>query len=373
MTVEEILLTLETNLNPIELNPIQELVLCQVWEGKTYAQIAEKTGYNPDYIKSVGSHLWQWFSKILGEPVTKRNFRYVIKRRLRQIQGKIPLSQTIASHPQAWVESLPPCFFGRTEELATLKKWIVQDQCNLVSVVGVEGVGKTALTVHFTEQIQGQFEFVIWRSLHNVPLIDDLLVDWLQVLSQGQEINLPKDTNGKISVLISYLQKHRCLLVIDHYQPMLRGGKESEADYSSVYSRHSSSSDQGYAQLLRRIGEEQHQSCLLLTMRETTLELASKEKDNSLIRSLRLKGLGLAEAREILRLAGLSSSDSVCNQLIERYARNPLALKMIATVIQELFNRDIAQFLAQDAFISGKFGNAVDKPLTHLPTFDMAG
>lgn len=93
ITIEEILITLKTILKPVDLNPIQELILRQVWEGKTYAQIAVKSGYNTDYIKSVGSQLWQCLSQVLGESITKLNFRYVIKRRVLQLQGKISVSQ----------------------------------------------------------------------------------------------------------------------------------------------------------------------------------------------------------------------------------------------------------------------------------------
>src|SRR2546421_4675734 len=38
-------------------------------------------------------------------------------------------------------------FFGRTEELETLERWIVQNRCRLVAIVGIAGVGKTNLSV----------------------------------------------------------------------------------------------------------------------------------------------------------------------------------------------------------------------------------
>ncbi|HEY9607746.1 NB-ARC domain-containing protein [Allocoleopsis sp.] len=351
MTIEEILLTLELTLNPIDLNPVQELVIHQAWEGKTYSQIAETAGYSADYIKSVGSQLWQWLSNLLGEPVTKRNFRSVLKRRARQLQERIPQPHTSISHPQAWSESLPRCFFGRAEELATLKKWIVQDRCRLVAIIGMTGIGKTALTVRCAEQIESEFDYVIWRSLQQVPPIDDFLVDWLRVLSNGQEIDLPQETNSKISLLLTYLQKYRCLLVID--------------DCELVLQKH-----QGYAQLLQQIGEKYHQSCLLFTSRQTSSDLRFNEKDGSPIRSLTLTGLSLAEAREILRVAGVSCSQSVADRLIERYASNPLALKIIATVIRDLFNRDVTQFLAQDICIFDQLGGVLNEQLTRLTALE---
>ena len=351
MTIEEIILILEIALNPIDLNQVQELVIHQVWEGKTYSQIAEAAGYSADYIKSVGSQLWQWFSTLLGEPVTKRNFRSVLKRRARQLQERIPQPHTSISYPPAWSGSLPRCFFGRTEELATLKKWIVQDKCRLVAILGMAGIGKTALTVRCAEQIQSEFDYIIWRLLQNVPPIDDLLVDWLRVLSNEQEIDLPQETNSKISCLMGYLQKYRCLLVIDDCELILQ-------------------SHQGYAQLLQQIGEYPHQSCLLLTSHQANSELRFNEKDGSPIRSLSLSGLSLAEAREILRVAGVSCSNSVADQLIEHYANNPLALKIIATVIRDLFNRDVAQFLAQDIFLFDQLGGVLNQQLTRLSALE---
>ncbi len=82
MSLEKLLEILETAPNEKELSQVQELVLRQVWEGKTYAEIASAADSNSDYIKSVGSQLWHSLSEVLGEPVTQRNFRSFIKRRM---------------------------------------------------------------------------------------------------------------------------------------------------------------------------------------------------------------------------------------------------------------------------------------------------
>src|SRR5215469_8645671 len=38
-----------------------------------------------------------------------------------------------------------PSFFGREFELATLSEWVVQDHCRVVNVLGLGGIGKSAL------------------------------------------------------------------------------------------------------------------------------------------------------------------------------------------------------------------------------------
>ena len=64
------------------------------------------------------------------------------------------------------------------------------------------------------------------------------------------------------------------------------------------------------------------------------------------MRSLQLKGIGSAEGREILRVKGvLDGSEADWQTLVERYTGKPLALKMVATTIQELFDNSAADRL----------------------------
>ncbi|KAB8334728.1 hypothetical protein SD80_006160 [Scytonema tolypothrichoides VB-61278] len=62
------------------LGSIQRFVLHQSWLGKTYSEMAKGSGYGSDYIKEVGSQLWQDLSEALGERVTKKNLHLVLSR-----------------------------------------------------------------------------------------------------------------------------------------------------------------------------------------------------------------------------------------------------------------------------------------------------
>ncbi|WNN88235.1 hypothetical protein [Gloeocapsopsis dulcis] len=80
MDIEEALVVIDTALENFFLSNLQELILRQSWEGKTYPEIAESYGYEANYIKNVGYKLWGLLSQAFAEEVTKSNFRSAIRR-----------------------------------------------------------------------------------------------------------------------------------------------------------------------------------------------------------------------------------------------------------------------------------------------------
>lgn len=86
LSEEDAFTLVETILKPNSLNDVQALVFRQCWLGKTYQMIAEENGYDPDYIRVVGSRLWQLLSETLDIKITKSN----IQTALRQSVHKTP-------------------------------------------------------------------------------------------------------------------------------------------------------------------------------------------------------------------------------------------------------------------------------------------
>ena len=81
------------------------------------------------------------------------------------------------------------------------------------------GIGKTALAVKIAQQLQEQFEYVIWRSLRNAPTLETLLGELIPFLSEGQE------TQGEIKLLLQCLRSSRSLIIFDNIETILRPGE----------------------------------------------------------------------------------------------------------------------------------------------------
>ncbi|MDZ7961962.1 MAG: NB-ARC domain-containing protein [Aulosira sp. DedQUE10] len=252
-------------------------------------------------------------------------------------------------------------FYGRIAELQQLEQWIVQDRCKLVAVLGMGGIGKTALVVKLAAKVQNQFEYLFWRSLRNAPPIEEVLAEAVKFFSNQQETHLPTTLDGKILRLLANLRQQRCLLILDNFESTLSIGDRA-GNYREGY--------EGYGQLVRCFAETSHQSCLLITSREKPKGLGFKEGKNLPVRSFKLNGLKQTEVQEIFRNKGdFFGSEEEWKFLIEHYAGNPLALKMVAATIEDLFAYNLAKFLDLlkiDRFIFGDIRDLLDRQFNRL-------
>ncbi|MGA9380050.1 MAG: NB-ARC domain-containing protein [Phormidium sp.] len=246
-------------------------------------------------------------------------------------------AETLTQPCQDWGEAPDVSnFYGREEELTKLEQWIVSDRCRLVALLGMVGIGKTALSVKLGQKLQENFDYVIWRSLRHPLLLKDLLGDILPILSRKENFELG-DSEDRISQILEICKNSRCLIILDNLETILRSG-DFAGHYEDKYKE--------YGELLRRIGEESHQSCLIVTSVEKPREIAFQEGETLPVRSWQVAGLKETDAGEILKAKGLSDSTK-WGMLIKLYRGNPLALKIVSTTIQEVFCGSVVQFLKQ--------------------------
>jgi WD40 repeat protein/transcriptional regulator with XRE-family HTH domain len=244
-----------------------------------------------------------------------------------------------------WGEALAvPTFYGREWELKVLSEWILDERCRVISLLGMGGIGKSALAVTLMHRLAKEFEVVIWRSVRDAPSCGALLDECIQVLAPQALQEVSVSLERRLSLLLEHLRSRRVLLVMDNLETLLVEGENSG---------HERPGYEDYGRLLRRIAETEHQSCLLLTSREKPNELVSLEGNRSPVRVLRLSQLRSEACEQLLTEIEVRGTEAERARLIEFYGGNPLALKIVARSIIDLFGGEITTFLEQGALIFG--------------------
>lgn len=350
MTAEEALKTIEHALDRGCFNQVEEIVFRAVWEGRSYLQIAQASGYDYGYIKDTGYKLWRSLSDACGEKVTKHNVKAIVQRgtqtTLRRSQSRSKQSTDLSAFHQnwrdvktSWGEAIDvSIFYDRAEELTKLQCWLVSDRCRLVTLLGQSGIGKTALSVKLAHFVKPEFEFVIWRSLRDAPMLTELLPDLIQFLAPDSDV--PATVGGQLSRLIGCLRESRCLIVLDHFDTLLTHPSRSNR-YGLEY--------EAYGEFLHRVAEIPHQSCVVLTSRQKPTEVIAFEGEKLAVRSLPISGLTPVAAEQILAAKGLRGTPAEIAAIATSYQGNPLALKIAASSILDLSNGSIAAFLSEQA------------------------
>ena len=79
-----------------------------------------------------------------------------------------------------------PAVHGRARELETLARWVRDERCRVVAVLGLGGIGKTTVAARLAHDLASEFASVYWRSLRNAPPVEEWLAGAIAALSAGQ-------------------------------------------------------------------------------------------------------------------------------------------------------------------------------------------
>ncbi|MBD1829114.1 NB-ARC domain-containing protein [Microcoleus vaginatus GB1-A2] len=366
------------------LDSLQKAILRGAWDNQKYKEIAQHHNRSEKYVKEVGFKLWKLLSVALeDEEVCKANIREKLQNwRFSNIScfGKdyiqigsvsaetlhsLKISQpepqdkdrfnekTSNSEPEVHLDLAdapePNLFYNRTSELTTLENWIL-GRTRLITILGLSGIGKTALTLQLISQIQHEFDYIIWRSLRNSPPLASLQTDLIKFCRGGVPVPAPslsapypeeRASTGGLP-LLEYLRSHRCLIILDDVQTIF-SSQQLAGNYQPGY--------ENYGAFFKQLTESSHNSCLILLSWEKPREIAALEGENRPCKSLQLNGLG-PEAQEIFREKGLAEPEK-WSALIDLYRGNPLWLNIVATLIQDLFGGSVSEFLSYDTLFLG--------------------
>ncbi|MDJ0519297.1 MAG: NB-ARC domain-containing protein [Trichodesmium sp. MO_231.B1] len=355
------------------LNSLERAILERVWNNHKYQEIADEYRYSEGSVKTVAGNLWKLISEELDEKVNKTNFRAAMERfyisnsknfvqsnfhqgnikicgeschsdeRAKNRSPTTPNSDNIQPEKRHDLTDAPKLrnFHNRTNELATLKQWILEENNRIVTITGLSGIGKTTLTRQLVEDIQDNFHCILWRSHRKFSTLNALktnLIEFFSPLPPQQNLSIP-----------DYLRFHRCLIILDDFQETLTTG-EFVGTYIPEY--------KNYSKLIQEITRSPHNSCLLLLSWKKPTEIANLETENSHCHTLQLQGLG-ESATELSKVKNLTDKDR-CLELINLYSGNPLWLNIIASTIEDLFNGSVAKFLSYSNPFLGDL-----KPILH--------
>jgi hypothetical protein len=185
-------------------------------------------------------------------------------------------------------------FYGHIAELATLTHWIRVDRCRLVALTGQGGSGKTFLAAKLVEQIQADFDYVIWQSLHHPPSINEYLTQVIHSVTgareaESVEADVTTPCNRLTARAIDLLRSCRCLLILDNFETILQGCDPKQGGFNQLAGYYRPEFE-GYHLFLKHSAETAHQSCVVLASRELPRNIRQQVGHGLPIRSLLVKG-----------------------------------------------------------------------------------
>ncbi len=186
------------------LDDLQKSILRGTWEREKYSDIAKSYHCTEVHVKKVASQLWKTLSQSLGdgEQINKSNLRATFDRwRVSNVLhfskdivhignvsvcGNTSQPPEITKHQQSdrspsqsnnkpridrsEAPDLEYCC-DRPHELATLKNLLLEKPTRLIAILGMSGMGKTAIALQLLSEIEDKFDCIIWRSLRSAPTL----------------------------------------------------------------------------------------------------------------------------------------------------------------------------------------------------------
>jgi WD40 repeat protein/transcriptional regulator with XRE-family HTH domain len=327
----------------------------------TKKDLAEKAGLTPGYISLLTGGERKAPSRSAVVALAKAlELDGKERRRFFEAAGLPALDIALSSAKADWGEAPNVrAFYGRKDELTLLRQWIVEDHCQLISILSIGGMGKSVLATKLAEEVQNEFDYIFWCSLRYTPQLEEILKDCVQLFSGSSQQNtdMQGPIDEQILKLIDYLQRHRCLIVLDGFDAILQPGTTA-GNYKQGF--------EDYGKLLQKIGEIKHQSCLVLTSREKLREVLRMEGKSFPVRSMNLVGVTSDDAKEILKGDALEGTDKTWQRFVDLCFGHPLVLKLTSEPIRELFDRDIAAFLNESGAIVGDIYAVLDQQFDRL-------
>jgi tetratricopeptide (TPR) repeat protein len=325
------------------LSELQRVILEQVWQGRTYIDIADRYGCTEGHAKDVGSDLWKLLSQVLGDRISKKNFRVTLPR---HFQG-LSTPSKIETTPEA------PNFVGRTEAIEHLNI-LGKQGAKVIVIQGEGGLGKTTLAQNYlqTQGFEIVLELLMAKETQTITPAERIVEEWLKHDFQeepGLEFGITLER------LKRHLRRRRVGVLIDNLEPALNVQGQLPPDCRN------------YVELLRILSDPQAQGVTLVTSRDRLCEPAITAQHYC------LPGLHLSAWQQFFEQQSIVLHRPTLKAMHHAYGGNAKAMGILFGAICEDYGGEMEPYWYQsrsELLSSIDLKNLVDSQINRLQTLD---
>ena len=247
------------------------------------------------------------------------------------------LSQTLAPSSQQPEQTqntyfaYDPFWVGRQTLTDTLTAKLT-DSCRLLLITGISGIGKTALSERLSITLQAQAPYqLLQENFDNEEQPSDFASVAARLLAAcGQPVSPEERTDIQhlTRQLVTYLQNHPCLILIDSLEKILQGNEET--GWSEFQ-------DNGFVAFFKAVlATHRFQSRLVLTSQARPAQIIEAgSRYQNFWHCQPLSGLSETEQQALFEKTGFAP-DSLLTRIGRAYEGHPLALR---TILGEISDR----------------------------------
>jgi tetratricopeptide (TPR) repeat protein len=320
------------------LTDIQRIILRESMAGTGYEHM-KGHGYVPQHIKNEGKKLWDLLTLVLGETVSKKNFKGALEKRWRSGQVVLKPPSLSVYKSKTWV--------GRSQLIDELLPKL-QDKTRAVWITGIPGIGKTTLGECLASRAwdnNPSFQWIYLEVLEGqgaefTTIAAELLGKLGETNLDPQERNDPKRLTDR---LIRKLQANFYWVQLDSLERLLNPEQGTEF------------LDPNWVTFLQRcLTEADFASRLVLTAQALPNVLVEfVDRYSNVWQALTLSGLSVDEQRnehlEFFDKHGVAvnenNQETLC-KLGRVYEGHTLVLQVMSGEIQADFDGDVLRYWA---------------------------
>jgi hypothetical protein len=262
----------------------------------------------------------------------------------KEIVDESPLPQTdckpeFSQYDDAWV--------GREQLVAELSEKL-RGSCRLLILLGITGIGKTALAERLAVELQDWFSGD-WKNKFKRANFDyeDKANDFASVAARwleewGERLS-PEEKKPELLLyrLVKYLRENQVLVLIDSLERLLTGNEEDGwGDFADEWWKKF---------FLSLLSAESCQSRLIVTSQDLPVKLVDSRYKNFWYRQV-LYGLDESEQLALFETTGLNVTEDSPDKLLllrigKAYKGHPLVLRVIiGEILNEPFNGNVRAY-----------------------------